>query len=43
MAVPVGKGVYKVYAAAVEATPKNGTSFSFRVQSVDAMFGAWEY
>ncbi|KAH0282609.1 hypothetical protein M436DRAFT_38143 [Aureobasidium namibiae CBS 147.97] len=42
-AVPVGQGVYKVYAAAVEETPRNGTSFAFRVQSVNASFGAWEY
>jgi hypothetical protein len=44
IAVPVGDGeAYKVYAAAVEGTPKNGTSFAFRVQGVDATFGAWEY
>jgi hypothetical protein len=43
IAVPVGGGAYKVYAAAVEGTPKNGTSFAFRVQGVNATFGAWEY
>jgi hypothetical protein len=43
VAVPVGGGAYKVYAAAVEGTPKNGTSFAFRVQGVNATFGAWEY
>jgi hypothetical protein len=43
VAVPVGSGVYKVYAAAVEETPKNGTDFAFRVQGVHATYGAWEY
>lgn len=42
IAVPIG-GAYKVYAAAAENAPKNGTSFAFRVQAVDATFGAWEY
>ncbi|KEQ98961.1 hypothetical protein AUEXF2481DRAFT_36275 [Aureobasidium subglaciale EXF-2481] len=42
IAVPVG-GAHKVYAAAVEGVPKNGTSFAFRVQSADATYGAWEY
>jgi hypothetical protein len=43
IAVPVGEGAYKIYAAAVERIPSNGTSFAFRVQGVDATFGAWEY
>ncbi|KAI5210636.1 hypothetical protein E4T39_00083 [Aureobasidium subglaciale] len=42
IAVPVGDA-YKVFSAAVEGTPKNGTTFSFRIQSVDATYGAWEY
>ncbi|KAI4730988.1 hypothetical protein E4T49_01407 [Aureobasidium sp. EXF-10728] len=42
IAVPVG-AAYKVFAAAAENAPKNGTGFAFRVQSVDAAFGAWEY
>jgi hypothetical protein len=43
IAVPVGGGAYKIYAAAVEGIPSNGTSFAFRVQGVNATFGAWEY
>ncbi|KAG9949049.1 hypothetical protein KCU85_g4493, partial [Aureobasidium melanogenum] len=42
IAVPIGSA-YKVFAAAAENAPKNGTGFSFRVGSVDAPFGAWEY
>ncbi|THV92701.1 hypothetical protein D6D27_04771 [Aureobasidium pullulans] len=42
VAVPIGDA-YKVYAAAAENSPKNGTGFSFRVQAVDATYGAWEY
>ncbi|KAG9758775.1 hypothetical protein KCU73_g3724, partial [Aureobasidium melanogenum] len=42
IAVPIGSA-YKVYAAAVENAPQNGTSFAFRVGSVNATFGAWEY
>ncbi|KAG9835899.1 hypothetical protein KCU98_g13039, partial [Aureobasidium melanogenum] len=42
IAVPIGSA-YKVYAAAAENAPQNGTSFAFRVGSVNATFGAWEY
>lgn len=42
LAVPVGNA-YKVYAAAVDKAPKNGTGFAFRVQGVPAGTGAWEY
>ncbi|GAB7347285.1 hypothetical protein MBLNU459_g3371t1 [Dothideomycetes sp. NU459] len=37
-----GSAVYKIFAAAVDASPKNCTAFAFYTQSTSGV-GAWEY